>query len=55
VLELGDAGRLDPLLAAAAIIDLDSRSRTLIRACLVQNRIHPSRRYLNTPGLRLAA
>jgi hypothetical protein len=55
VLELRDTERLDPLLAAAAIIDLDSRSRTLIRACLIQAIfIHAG--VISTPcGLRLAA
>jgi hypothetical protein len=55
VLNLRDTGRLDPLLAAAAIIDLDSRSRTLIRACLIQTIfIHAG--VIPTPGgLRLAA
>ncbi len=55
VLDLHDTGRLDPLLAAAAIIDLDSRSRTLIRACLIQTIfIHAG--VIPTPsGLRLAA
>jgi SEC-C motif len=55
VLNLRDTGRLDPLLAAAAIIDLDSRSRTLIRACLIQAIfIHAG--VISTPGgLRLAA
>jgi hypothetical protein len=55
VLSLRDTGRLGPLLAAAAIIDLDSRSRTLIRACLIQSIfIHAGA--ISTPGgLRLAA
>ncbi len=55
VLELRDTGRLDPLLAAAAIIDLDSHSRALIRACLIQAIfIHAG--VISTPGgLRLAA
>ena len=55
VLELRNTGRLDPLLAAAAIIDLDSRSRTLIWACLIQTIfIHAGA--ISTPGgLRLAA
>lgn len=55
VLDLRDTGRLDSLLAAAAIIDLDSRSRTLIRACLVQA-IFIQAGVISTPaGLRLAA
>jgi SEC-C motif len=55
VLDLRNTGRLEPLLAAAAIIDLDSRSRTLIRACLIQAIfIHAGA--ISTPGgLRLAA
>jgi hypothetical protein len=55
VLDLRDSRHLDPLLAAAAIIDLDSRSRTLIRACLIQAIfIHAG--VIPTPGgLRLAA
>jgi hypothetical protein len=55
VLDLRNTGHLDPLLAAAAIIDLDSRSRTLIRACLIQAIfIHTGA--ISTPGgLRLAA
>jgi hypothetical protein len=36
VADLQAAGRLDPLLAAAAHIDLDSRSELLIRASLIQ-------------------
>jgi SEC-C motif len=55
VLDLRNMGHLDPLLTAAAIIDLDSRSRTLIRACLIQTIfIHAGA--ISTPGgLRLAA
>jgi SEC-C motif len=55
VLDLRGSGRLDSVLAAAAIIDLDSRSRTLIRASLIHAAfIHTGR--LRTPsGLRLAA
>jgi hypothetical protein len=55
VLDLRDTKRLDPLLAAAAIIDLDSRSQTLIRGCLIQAIfIHAGA--ISTPGgLRLAA
>jgi hypothetical protein len=55
VLDLRDTHRVDPLLAAAAIIDLNSPSRTLIRACLIQAIfIHAG--VIPTPnGLRLAA
>ena len=55
VLELRDTERLDPLLAAAAIIDLDSQSQTLIRAALIQA-IFIQAGVISTPsGLRLAA
>lgn len=55
IITLRDAKRLDTLLAAAAIIDLDSRSRILLNACLVHAAfIHTGR--LRTPGgIRLAA
>src|SRR5436190_5298566 len=55
IINLRDAKRLDSLRAAAAIIDLDSRSRILLNACLVHTAfIHTGR--LRTPGgLRLAA
>lgn len=55
IVNLRDTKRLDSLLAAAAIIDLDSRSRILLNACLVHTAfIHTGR--LRTPGgLRLAA
>ena len=55
IIHLRDTKRIDSLLAAAAIIDLDSRSRTLIRACLIQSIfIHAGA--ISTPGgLRLAA
>ena len=55
IIDLRDAKRLDALLAAAAIIDLDSRSRILLNACLVHAAfIHTGR--LRTPGgLCLAA
>ena len=55
IIDLRDTKRLDTLLAAAAIIDLDSRSRILLNACLVHAAfIHTGR--LRTPGgLRLAA
>ena len=55
IIALREAGRLDSLLAAAALIDLASRSRALLRACL----IHAALIYTgSTPtpgGLRLAA
>ena len=55
IIDLRDAKRLDALLAAAAVIDLDSRSRILLNASLVHAAfIHTGR--LRTPGgLRLAA
>jgi hypothetical protein len=55
VLKLRDTGRLDSLLAAAAIIDLNSHSRLLLHASLIHAAfIHTGR--LRTPsGLRLAA
>jgi integrase-like protein len=55
IINLRDTKRLDSLLAAAAIIDLASRSRILLHACLVHTAfIHTGR--LRTPGgLRLAA
>lgn len=55
IIDLRNTKRLDSLLAAAAIIDLDSRSRILLNACLVHTAfIHTGR--IRTPGgLRLAA
>ena len=55
IINLRDTKRLDSQLAAAAIIDLDSRSRDLLRASLVHAAfIHTGR--MRTPGgLRLAA
>jgi hypothetical protein len=55
IIHLRDIKRLEPRLAAAAIIDLDSRSRYLLRASLVHAAfIHTGR--MRTPaGLRLAA
>jgi hypothetical protein len=55
IINLRDAKRVDSLLAAAAMIDLDSRSRILLNASLVHTAfIHTGR--LRTPGgLRLAA
>jgi hypothetical protein len=55
IIHLRDAKRLDSLLAAAAILDLDSRSKVLLHASLVHAAfIHTGR--MRTPsGLRLAA
>ena len=55
IINLRDTKRLDSLLAAAAIIDLDSRSRILLNASLIQAAfIHTG--LARTPGgLRLAA
>jgi SEC-C motif len=55
IIHLRDTKRLDPLLAATAIIDLDSRSRILLNACLIHTAfIHTG--VARTPGgLRLAA
>ncbi|MFL5861858.1 MAG: YecA family protein [Solirubrobacteraceae bacterium] len=55
IINLRDTKRLDSLLAAAAIIDLASRSRILLHACLIHTAfIHTGR--LRTPsGLRVAA
>lgn len=55
IITLRDTKRLDSLLAAAAIIDLDSRSRILLNASLIQAAfIHTG--IARTPGgLRLAA
>jgi hypothetical protein len=55
IISLRDAEHVDSLLAAAAIIDLDSRSRTMLNASLVHAAfIHAGR--MRTPGgLRLAA
>jgi hypothetical protein len=55
VTELRDTGRLDSMLASAAIIDLHSSSQSLIRACLIHTAfIHTGN--ISTPGgLRLAA
>ena len=55
VLELSDCGRLDSLLAAAAIIDLDSRSRLLLRASLIHAAFIHTGRFRTPGGLRLAA
>ena len=55
IINLRDSKRVDSLLAAAATIDLDSRSRILLNASLVHTAfIHTGR--LRTPGgIRLAA
>jgi SEC-C motif len=55
IINLRDTNRVDSLLAAAAIIDLDSRSRILLNACLIHTAfIHTG--ITRTPGgLRLAA
>ncbi len=55
IINLRDTNLLDSLLAAAAIIDLDSRSRILLNACLIHTAfIHAG--IARTPGgLRLAA
>jgi SEC-C motif-containing protein len=55
VIALRDTRRLDPLLAAAAIIDLDSRSQALLRACLIHG-VFINAGVARTPGgLRIAA
>ena len=55
VIDLRDRGRLPARQAAAAIIDLDSRSQTLIRASLI-NAVFIKTGRIHTPGgLRLAA
>jgi SEC-C motif len=55
IINLQDTKRVDSQLAAAAIIDLDSRSRILLNACLIHAAfIHTG--IARTPGgLRLAA
>jgi hypothetical protein len=55
IINLRDTKRVDSQLAAAAIIDLDSRSRILLNACLIHTAfIHTG--IARTPGgLRLAA
>jgi hypothetical protein len=55
IINLRDAKRLDSLLAAAAIIDLDSRSRILLRASLVHAAFIRTGRMRTPGGLRLAA
>ena len=55
IINLRDTNRLDSMLAAAAVIDLDSCSRILLNACLIHTAfIHVG--IARTPGgLRLAA
>jgi hypothetical protein len=55
IINLRDTKRLEPLLAAAAIIDLDSRSRTLLHASLVHAAFINTGRLRTPGGLRLAA
>jgi hypothetical protein len=55
VIALREAGRLDSLLAAAALIDLASRSRDLLRACLVYTAFIDTGSAPTPGGLRLAA
>ncbi len=55
IVRLRDTKRLDSLLAAAAIIDLDSRSRTLMHASLVHAAFINTGRMRTPGGLRLAA
>jgi hypothetical protein len=55
VAELQAAGRLDPLLAAAAHVDLDSRSGLLIRASLIQAAALAAGATRTPGGLLLAA
>jgi len=55
VINLRDTGKLSPRQAAAAIIDLESKSQTLIRASLI-NAVFIKTGRMRTPGgLRLAA
>ena len=55
IINLRDTKRVDSLLAAAAIIDLDSRSRTLLHASLVHAAFINTGRLRTPGGLRLAA
>jgi len=55
VLRLRDARRLDPPLAAAAIIDLDSGLPAFIRACLIHTAFINTGVTRTPGGLRLAA
>jgi hypothetical protein len=52
---LRDAKRLDSRLAAAAIIDLDSRSRIFMHACLIHTVLINTGLSRTPGGLRLAA
>jgi hypothetical protein len=55
IAKLQAAGRLDPLLAAAAHIDLDSRSQLLIRASLIEAAALAAGATRTPGGLLLAA
>jgi hypothetical protein len=55
VINLRDTGRLPPRQAAAAIIDLESKSQTLIRASLINAILIKTGRLRTPGGLRLAA
>ncbi len=55
LINLRDTTRLDPLLAAAAIIDLASPSRALMRACLLHTAFINTGIARTPAGLRLAA
>jgi len=55
IINLRDTDRLDSLLAAAAIIDLDSRSRILLHACLIRTALINTGIARTPGGLRLAA
>jgi SEC-C motif len=55
VISLREAGRLDSLLAAAALVDLASRSRDLLHACLVHTAFINTGSAFTPGGLRLAA
>lgn len=55
IINLRDTKRIDSLLAAAAIIDLDSRSRTLLHASLIHAAFINTGRLRTPGGLRLAA
>lgn len=55
IIHLRDTKRLDSVLAAAAIVDLDSRSRVLLNASLVHAAFINTGRLRTPGGLRLAA
>lgn len=55
ITDLRYAGRIDELIAAAAIIDLSSRSRFLMRACLLHAAFVDAGIMPTPGGLRLAA